>query len=254
MLDSLNKVVTDTLSRALLQNSMFDNHELIASQLELSVRHNAPMYWQTTVLSISFILFVLVKVLNPKKTQQVLASLISIQIAKELFREDYKLNKRVTLILSIVFVLVFAFLLQIINTYFGLILLNVSDFVQYLFFIGLIISMYLVKFSFSLILAHISNNSEIEREYRFTTIVFNQVFALIILPIVILLQYSQVPERILIFISIGLVLSFYFFRLYRGFVISALEQNLGFMYIFLYFCALEILPLLILIKFLLINF
>jgi hypothetical protein len=114
--------------------------------------------------------------------------------------------------------------------------------------------MYLVKFSFSSILAYISNNVDIEKEYRFTTIVFNQVFALIILPIVILLQYSQVPTGILIYTSIGLVLTFYFFRLYRGFIISALEQNLGFMYIFLYFCALEILPLLILIKFLLINF
>jgi MFS family permease len=237
-----------------MQNSMFNNHELVVEKLENSIRHTELFYWQTTVLTISFSLFVIVRVLNPKKTQQVFASLISIQIAKELFREDYKLNKRVTFILSIVFILIFAFLLQIINTYFGLILLETSDFVQYLFFIGLIIAMYLVKFSFSSILAHISNNDDIEKEYRFTTIVFNQVFALIILPIVILLQYSQVPTGILIYTSIGLVLTFYFFRLYRGFIISALEQNLGFMYIFLYFCALEILPLLILIKFLLINF
>jgi hypothetical protein len=146
---------------------------------------------------------------------------------------------------------VFSFLLQTLNKFFGFILLDKTYLMQYLFFVGLIVVMYLVKFGFSSILAYISNNQELEKEYRFTTIVFNQVFALIILPFVILLQYSQLPSEWLIYPSIILILSFYFFRLYRGFVISALEQNLGFIYIF---CSLEILPLLILIKFLLINF
>lgn len=254
MLFAIHKVISDTLQNLLIENSVFQNHNLVPENLETSLRTVEPMYWQTTVLTLSFVLFILVKVLNPKKTQQVLASLFSIQIAKELYREDYKLNKRVTLILSIVFVLVFSFLLQILNKYFGLILLDKPYLIQYLFFVGLILAMYIVKFSFSSILAQISNNQELEREYRFTILIFNHVFALVILPLVILLQYSQLPSVWLIYPSIILILAFYFFRLYRGFVISALEQNLGFMYIFLYFCALEILPLLILIKFLLINF
>lgn len=254
MLFTIHKSISDTLENFLIENSVFQNHNLVTKSLETSLRTVEPMYWQTIVLTLSFVLFILVKVLNPKKTQQVLASLFSIQIAKELYREDYKLNKRVTLILSIVFVLVFSFLLQILNKYFGLILLDKTYLIQYLFFVGLIIGMYVVKFSFSSILAYISNNQELEKEYRFTIMVFNQVFALVILPLVILLQYSQLPSEWLMYLSIILTVAFYFFRLYRGFVISALEQNLGFMYIFLYFCALEILPLLILIKFLLINF
>jgi hypothetical protein len=254
MLFDIHKTISDTLQNFLIENSVFQNHNLIPENLESSLRTIEPMYWQTIVLTLSFVLFILVKVLSPKKTQQVLASLFSIQIAKELYREDYRLNKRVTLTLSIVFVLVFSFLLQTLNKFFGFILLDKTYLMQYLFFVGLIVVMYLVKFGFSSILAYISNNQELEKEYRFTTIVFNQVFALIILPFVILLQYSQLPSEWLIYPSIILILSFYFFRLYRGFVISALEQNLGFIYIFLYFCSLEILPLLILIKFLLINF
>jgi hypothetical protein len=49
-------------------------------------------------------------------------------------------------------------------------------------------------------------------------------------------------------------LGFFVLRLFRGFLISVSEQNVGIIYIFLYLCGLEILPLLILIKFLMTNF
>jgi hypothetical protein len=51
-----------------------------------------------------------------------------------------------------------------------------------------------------------------------------------------------------------LFIVFYTLRLVRVLAIMYSEQNVGIVYIIMYLCALEILPFLVLIKFLFINF
>jgi hypothetical protein len=52
-----------------------------------------------------------------------------------------------------------------------------------------------------------------------------------------------------LFLVLGYVL-----RLYRGFLFAGIEHGVGLLQLFVYLCALEILPLLVLIKFLVVNF
>lgn len=236
------------------KESLFSNHSLKPVHTTPIFNASKPSYWQAILLFVVFAVYVLIKVSEPKKMMKVFLSVFSLQEAKQLFREEFKLTKRLSVFLAIGFVLVGAFIIQITNHYFGLILQDYSPFKQFLFFVALISITYLIKFLANHILAFISSKTELGKEYLFNVVVFAQTIGIILFPFVIVLQFTRYPSEWFLYPALIICLGFYVLRLFRGFIISVTEQNIGIIYIFLYLCALEILPLLILIKFLLTNF
>ncbi|MBA4239758.1 MAG: hypothetical protein C0448_03460 [Sphingobacteriaceae bacterium] len=243
-------------THAVLQNteSIFSGHLLIKTHDTPIFNASNPTYWPGIVLFIIFSIYVLIRISEPKKIIKVFTSVFSLQEAKQLFREEFKLTKRVSILLGISFILVMAFFVQIINEYFGLILNNYSQLKQFIFFIAVIGLMYLIKFLSNYLLAFITSNEELGKEYLFNVYVFSQTIGIVLFPMVICLQFTKYPIEWFLYPALIICSGFYALRMFRGFVISSSEQNIGILYIFLYLCALEILPLLVLIKFLLVNF
>lgn len=254
-------LLTDSSAVALKQvftsYSMFKNHELkpLASHKGLPVLTNSPVYyWPSVVLFFVFSLYVSVRITDPKKIIKIVTSVFNAQMAKQLIREDYKLYKRVSILLSMCFVLVFSFLLYKINNHFDFILKETSSLVKYLFFMAVIIVMYSVKLLTNSLFAFITKTTETDSEYLFNVFLFAQVIGLVLLPLVACMQFSPFPIEWFLYPSLALCLLFFALRSVRGFAIAGLEQNSGFLYIILYFCALELLPLLVLVKFLINHF
>ena len=235
--------------------SLFSGHNLKTSHDKDPILTNSPvLYWPSILLFIVFSIYVSIKVTDPKKIIKIFIAIFSLQASKQLLREDYKLYKRVSVFLSVCFILVISFLICLINDYFGLILKSYSLFYQYLFFILTTTFIYLTKIVSTLILSHINSSYEIGKEYVFNLFVFCQIAGIILFPVVVFLQFSRYPAEWFLYPGLIVCGSIYMLRIFRGFVISALEQNIGILYIILYLCALEILPLLVLVRFLLINF
>lgn len=237
--------------------SIFKGHELqpIDAHKGSPVLTNVPVYyWPTFLLFIVFGLYVSIRITDPKKILKIIFSVFNLQVAKQLMREDYKLYKRVSVFLSFCFVSVFAFLLYKLNNHFDLILKENSAMVQYLFFVTVVIIKHAIKIVTTQLLSYITFSQEIGKEYVFNVFLFSQVIGLILFPFVVALQFSEYTEEWFLYPSMVIYFLFFGLRAFRGFVIAGLEQNSGFLYIILYFCALEILPLLVLVKFLLINF
>jgi hypothetical protein len=235
--------------------SLFSDHSLKSSRDNDPILTNKPvLYWPSVLLFLVFSIYVSIKVTDPKKIIKIFISIFSIQASKQLIREDYKLYKRVSVFLSVCFILVISFLICLINDYFGLILKSHSLFYQYLFFILITTFIYLTKIISTLILSHLTSSYEIGKEYVFNLFLFCQIAGIILFPVVVFLQFSKYPAEWFLYPGLIVCGSIYILRVFRGFVISALEQNIGILYIILYLCALEILPLLVLVRFLLINF
>lgn len=256
--DSILHTKTDSIAHSASSNqnthSVFSGHALKTIHTTPILKINEPTYWQGIVLFIIFGIYVLIRVSEPRKILKVFTSVFSLQESKQLFREEFKLTKRLSILLGIAFILVTAFLIQFTNRYFGLILHDYSYFQQYVFFILVICLVYLVKFFTNYILAFISSNNDLSREYLFNVFVFAQTIGIVIFPLIICLQFTKYPSEWFLYPSLIICAGFYGLRMFRGFIISSAEQNIGFLYIFLYLCALEILPMLVLIKFLLVNF
>lgn len=256
--DSILQIKNDSLlnknAKETKSESIFIGHSLKTTHTTPILRVSAPSYWQGITLIIIFAIYVLIKVSEPKKILKVVVSVFSLQEAKQLFREEFKLTKRVSILLGLGYILVMAFLIQYTNHYFGLILIDYSPFHQYLFFLMVVIVIYTIKFLSNYILAHISSNNELSREYLFNVSVFAQTLGIVLFPLIICLQFAKYPTEWFLYPAMIICAGFYVLRMFRAFIISSAEQSIGIIYIFLYLCALEILPMLVLLKFLLVNF
>lgn len=256
--DSLLHTKTDSIAYkdlSLGENvSIFSGHSLKTIHSTPIFNSTSTSYWPGILLFLIFSIYVLIKISEPKKILKIFISVFSLQEAKQLFREEFKLAKRVSLFLGIGFVLVAAFLIQITNQYFDIILVEQTSLKQYLFFIGVICITYLVKFLVNYILAFIFSNNDLGKEYLFNVFVYSQTIGIILFPFIVCLQFTKYPTQLFLYPALVICAGFYVLRMLRVFIISVTEQNIGILYIFLYLCALEILPLLVLIKFLLVNF
>ncbi|MES2516122.1 MAG: DUF4271 domain-containing protein [Bacteroidota bacterium] len=256
--DSILKIKTDSLLNANTldteYNSVFSGHTLKPSHQTPILRIIEPNYWQGIVLFLIFCMYVVIKVSEPRKIMKIFISVFSLQESKQLFREEFKLAKRLSVLLGVGFILVIAFLMQKTNHYFGLILNDYSQIQQYLFIVAVVAMAYVVKFLVNYLLAYISTNNELAREYLFNVFIFAQTIGILIFPLIICLQFTKYPTEWFLYPALIICGGFYALRMFRGFIIASGEQSIGILYIFLYLCALEILPMLVLIKFLLVNF
>lgn len=244
--------ITDSLK--LEKPSLFTGHLLSPTHKDPIFRSGTTYYWPVIIMFLVLTLYVMVKLFDPKKLIKVLVSPFSMQVSKQLFREDYKINKRVSVVLTICFVLVISYLLYTTNRYFGLILAESPPLNQFFFFVGTITLMYTVKFIVTYLLSQLTASRDLGKEYVFNVFVSCQTVALVVFPLIICLQFSRYSTELFLYPAIIVCFLFYLLRLFRGFVISVMEQGVGILYIFLYFCTLEILPVLVLIKFLIVNF
>jgi hypothetical protein len=212
------------------------------------------LYWPSIVLFIVLGLLVLLKVISPEKTFRVLNAAYSLQVARQIEREDYGPLKRTSIVLSVVFIMIAAFLFYKLNLIFGHILKDKGSFSQYMFFVMVIIFAYSVKLITARLIGFITQTSNLFTEYINNTLIINQSVGVVLLPVMIIIELAPVnPVWIVLPATLFLILG-YLLRLYRGFLFGGIEEGIGALQLFVYLCALEILPLLVLVKFLIVNF
>ena len=117
---------------------------------------------------------------------------------------------------------------------------------------GVIILIYLIKaISFNLF----SQIIKLEKEfsvYLTNVVIFNEAIGLIFIPFIVLLIYMPFENKKWIYvIAITLFAILYIYRFIRGIIIITSSTKFSKFYLFLYLCTLEILPSLLLIKYLL---
>jgi hypothetical protein len=245
----------------LKQDSLFANQISVFKNQTLKVTHINPIfnaqktnYWPGIILFFVFSIYIFISLSDKKKIISIFGSVFRIQEAKLFFRDELRLSKRISIFFGIAFLLIMAFLLQIANHYFGLIFANYLFLHQYVIFAFLVGFLYLIKYLIVKLSSYIVLKIDLGKEYLFNVFIFSQSMSMVVFPLVICLAFSKFPAEWFLYPALIICLGFYVLRLIRGFIISITEQNIGILYIFLYLCALEILPSIVLVKFLLVNF
>ncbi len=156
-------------------------------------------------------------------------------------------NKVSSILLNVVFVGCLATYVSLLLNYKGLVHINFWLLLAYSLIA--ITGIYLFKFIFLNFIGWVFNASEALESYTFVVFLSNKIIAILLLPIVFLIAFNDGEiARICLLISYGLLgLSL----LYRYFVVmGTLRNELRFhaLHFFLYLCAVEILPLLLIYK------
>jgi|GEM_PF-2344625 len=246
ILNNSNNVVPSIFSDNLLKPT---------TNLELVYNTSHYLIWPAIILFIAFVLIVAIKSSNVKKIRDVISAVFSLTIAKQLYREEYGLSKRSAIFFSVIYILLVPLLIFELNRFFnfGLFETN-SEFIQYLFLLIITLTVYSVKHLFISFLSVLLKAANLTKEYWFTVLVFSHALTILLFPIMVILLFSSVQTVYLVYIALSLFIGFYILRLVRILALMYSEQNVAIVYIIMYLCALEILPFLVLIKFLFINF
>lgn len=123
----------------------------------------------------------------------------------------------------------------------------------FMFFIIFSFLFYMIQILYKFlnkIFGWVFNKKQLSDEYNNNITIFNNVLGLILLPIVTLMAFLNYNFlSFVVYMTGGIFLFLYLLKIYRLFEINS-KKHVNILYLFLYLCGLEILPLLLIVKFL----
>lgn len=228
--------------------------ELIAS---LSIREglhlperpiqHANYDWITILLLVSLGLFASVKTIWGKYLTGLFHSAVNYSTALRMYQEKNNSLMQGAFLLDLLFYLIFSVFLFQVFKFFGVDLPH-QNFRMYLYCLILLAAYFLVKKTLYKIIGIILRKKEETGEYLYNMDNFKRVAGLIIIPLVAVIAfYPYRQSGIPVLAGVSIIGIIYFLLILRGFRII-LKKQFSIFYLFLYFCTLELLPLVLLYK------
>lgn len=206
--------------------------------------------WFTFLLLAVVIFFAWVRMFYYKVVKQLVSAFFSNNISNQLVRDENILVQRASILLSFVFYLTGSLFLYQVSEHYNW---------DYPFLgeglVRLLVLLLIVAFTYSLKMVLVKALGELfdmERPvatYLFNISLLNNMLGMALFPLVVLAAYVVSADTgWVIQAGIVLVIIMFIYRLVRAFMIWTLMKGVPFFYLILYFCTLEIAPVMILYK------
>ena len=221
----------------------------VSLQLVEKIRIHEPA-WYFIYLFMLLGIYAWIRLYYGKVMIQTFQASTNFQLANKMFRSNSLLQNQLDGGLYIFYFLSMAFLLYYLELKVGLLPYDLQGGLLFLFNLVLLAGLFFGRVLLHNISGFLFNSVRIVREYLYNMFVFNKLMGLVALPLIFLLVYTRGILHDIVFWTSILVLSgIIVLRLIRGLVFSYKKDVLIF-YMFLYLCALEIAPLVLLYRWL----
>jgi len=181
---------------------------------------------------------------------QTVQASVNFQVANRMFNDNSLLQNQLDIILYLFFFLSMGFLLYFVELRIELIPYGLQGWGLFLFNLALLSGVFLGRLLMLNVAGILFNRIKILREYLYNIFIFNKLMGMAVLPLIFLLVYTRgVLQEVVFWLTIIVVSGIFLMRLIRGVVFSYRKEVLIF-YMFLYLCALEIIPLVLLYRWL----
>ncbi|MCX6281044.1 MAG: DUF4271 domain-containing protein [Bacteroidetes bacterium] len=238
-----------SISRPCLQysNSVFSKHQLHAISNRNIEHQHYPSDWIILSFIACFILAAWSHFFYFKRLRQIFHAPLSQRFLNILTKEGLLFKERITIALSIIYIVTFSFLLSLLlKLLFPDIL---SRFPHYQVFLACAagnIVFWSLKISAIRVLGLVFQTMPVTQDYVQNILSFSFITGLLLLPFLILTVFLQ--SEILLYITLIMTGLLYLFRVMRGFFIGISLKKFSYLFLFVYLCSLEILPLLVILK------
>ena len=210
--------------------------------------------WIFGIIFLSFILLAWTNFYYHKRLRQIFMAPYSKRFLNQLVRDGNLFSERISVALSTVYILMLSLLLFQASS-----LVNPSRFFLlsgpiYLFpaCLGVLVVYWLIKIALIRLIGITFKTGSTTDEYLLNVLIFNIITGLTILPFIVSAIYLK-SSFILYFCFIILGI-FFIFRFFRGFFIGISLRKFSYLFLFVYLCSLEFLPLIVLVKIFLIYY
>lgn len=210
--------------------------------------------WPSLLLLGCLLLLVLIKVSSFSKVVRIVQSTFSTQALHQLEREELNPFRFYAIALNTFFLINLAFILYKINSLYNFILIDSGSFTQFsfFFFLGLVVIVF--KSIVNVVLGYFTGEQKVVSEYVSGALFINQTFGLFLFPWIVLMELSPYNPFLFICAGCAIVTAATLLKWYRGVIIGLVEERIGFLQIFSYFCSLEILPVFVMVKYIIETF
>jgi hypothetical protein len=233
---------------------IFNRHLLPRQHLYPILKESHELVWPSVFLLFCFLLLVVIRVTSFQKAIKVVKSCFSMQNLRQLEREEYNPLKFYSVALSFFFLLNLAFFIYKVNSIYRVVLVEQSPGLQFSFFLMVTLLIFTVKNGFTRVLAICVNDHKLIPEFIYSSFIISQTLGIMMFPCMVLAELSQFDSLIFLSAASVILLAMQVFKWYRGVVFALIENRVGLLQIFTYFCSLEILPVLVLVKFIIEKF
>lgn len=248
------KELLDSNSLSLLENTGFVSYDLYAGNL-LQIGNNSIAQsakygndWVLFVLLVVLVIITWVRIYHLKRFWQLLQAFMSSLQVDHIIRENDRLMGSVLSAFNAVFYLVASVFVYMLISHLHFEQSLDSIIHPYLIVLFVVIIVYQFKSWALKLLGVMFYEADLAAKYTFNVLLMNKILGLLLLPIVVLLSYVKLGGAYLIITGCVFIVVLYLLRIRRGIIIISNQTNLSYFHLFLYLCALEILPLSVLVR------
>ncbi len=245
--DTTTLLESSLLTTPTFSPSPFTNHALQTVQFRNRESHQLQPDWILGILVSGFILLAWAQVFYHRRVRQVFQAPFSKRFINQLIRDGNLFKERVSVALGTLYLLTFSLLLYQVNEMilhtaffhlppwgiYSLILLGVTC-----YWLGKIITIQFLSVVF--------NTMTTTRAYLLNTLIFCLIIGILLLPLLVLVLYLK--SILILWICLICFTLIFIFRVMRGFFIGISLTKFSYLFLFVYLCSLEFLPLLVLVK------
>ncbi|PKP51666.1 MAG: hypothetical protein CVT95_00420 [Bacteroidetes bacterium HGW-Bacteroidetes-12] len=205
--------------------------------------------WQIIILLGSLLLIALAKGLNQNRFRKIVRSIVSEQATFEIVRGEKIFLNQTNLFLNLVYLGTFSLYIYHFLYFQERVLTSSFEFFYYLQITSVLAIFFIAQLIFNAMLSFVFDMKEMQMEYVFNTSLFNNVLGVLFVPMLFLIYFTDLQNNVAFNNLILIVIfSILLFRTIRYIKIGT-KKNISNLHIFLYICTLEILPLIVIIKF-----
>ncbi len=202
------------------------------------------------ILVVLVALLAVIRLAFPKYLKNLFLLILQTSVRQKQTREQLLQNNLASVMLNILFFVSGGIYIALFIQYKAWVALPFYQLILYSSSILFII--YIGKYLFLLFSGWVFNASEATSSYTFIVFLVNKVLGIVIIPFLLVLTYSPAPfVQIAITISTGAAFVLFLYRYLISFGIIRLNLKVSALHFFLYLCAVEVLPLLLIYKLLL---
>jgi hypothetical protein len=233
-----------------VQGRIFEGHALQPVNSNPVPVNRRTSDWFTLVLVLVVLAFTWIRVFYNKILRQLVSAFFSNTVSNQVVRDENILVQRASILLSFIFYLSASLFLYQVSVYYNWDYAFMGDgFLRFLV-LSLIVAF---AYSFKMVLlkgmAAVFDIDKPIATYIFNIFLINNILGLVMIPLVIMLAFVVVNSAgTWIVAGIAIVIISFIYRLVRAFTIWMYMPGVPIFYLFLYFCTLEIAPLLLVIK------
>lgn len=228
--------------------SLFTSHLLLPKELQPHTIEKHHHNWISLLLLAMLLMLGILRVFYQKKLNLFLSSAISKRFSNQVFREENALTQGTSVVLTFIFFTAISLFFYLSSDFLPMNFGDMPEFQKYLLILASCLGFYFLKLLLHKVCGLIFKAYKETDEYIFNQFIVIQVSGLLLVIWCILMSYCKdIDRQYLVFAGFSTLLLGYFVRMIKSLGISNIGSYSA-IYIFLYLCSLEILPLIIIIK------